>query len=153
MGGKLSKEQHAELVLLYQDALDEIRFSKRQQWAVTNYGLLLYAAIVSADKMPGSGTCVTQNVLLTVLAATVFTVAVLSLVRYQTHMTGNRNRLNHIRDRFSPETFIPAWEAYPGKKHVKGAKAHWCKDWRTFVSLVSVLLGGASLSCWLVWWD
>jgi hypothetical protein len=38
---------------LYQDAIDNIRFLKRQQWAVTNYALLVYAAIYVLRKDTG----------------------------------------------------------------------------------------------------
>ena len=35
--------KHIEM--LYQDAVDNVRFAKQQQWSVTYYALLVYAAV------------------------------------------------------------------------------------------------------------
>lgn len=38
--------KHAELRLGYQDALDNLRYAKRQQWQLTYYGVILQAGII-----------------------------------------------------------------------------------------------------------
>jgi len=45
------KQSNEELRLLYQTSVTELEFFKRQQWSVTNYGLLLYAATVSLARI------------------------------------------------------------------------------------------------------
>ena len=41
--GEPHTQSNEELRLLYQTSVVELEFFKRQQWSVTNYGLLLYA--------------------------------------------------------------------------------------------------------------
>jgi len=45
------KTKNEELRLLYSACVSEIDSFKKQQWLATNYGLLLYAAIVSISKL------------------------------------------------------------------------------------------------------
>ena len=40
--------------LMYQDAVDNLRFFKQQQWAITNYAFLIYSALVALAHLTGS---------------------------------------------------------------------------------------------------
>ena len=45
------KQVNDELRLLYTSCVSEIAGFKQQQWQVTNYGLLLFAAVASIPKV------------------------------------------------------------------------------------------------------
>ena len=40
--------------LMFQDAVDNLRFFKQQQWAITNYAFLIYSALVALAHLTGS---------------------------------------------------------------------------------------------------
>ena len=61
---------HVEAV--YKDAVDNIIFLKRQQWAATNYALLVYAAIIVISAQYFSRTDFARNSLGIVAIATFF---------------------------------------------------------------------------------
>ena len=51
MNDKNSKTEAEELRMLYQITIDDIRYAKRQQWAITYYGLLLITGILGFYKL------------------------------------------------------------------------------------------------------
>ena len=59
---------HEELRLLYQVSTSDISYFKTQQWSVTNYTLLVLAALVAAAQILKPSPSCTDRCLLTVLA-------------------------------------------------------------------------------------
>ena len=46
-----------QILAIYQDAVDNLRFVKQQQWRVTNYALLVYAAVYFLRDQEPMDTC------------------------------------------------------------------------------------------------
>ena len=76
----------------YKDAVDNIIFLKRQQWLVTNYVLLLYAAIFLISAHYFSRTDVARN-WLGVITIAAFVVHWWTLHSFQRSIEAFRNRL------------------------------------------------------------
>jgi len=139
------KQKYDELRLLYSACVSEIDSFKKQQWKTTNYGLLLYVAILSIPKLLGK----LNQVEYFVLVATAFSVAVSGwyLVGVLAEsIQVRRKRLIEIRKKFTEE-FMNAWrygktEAdVPDKLEVK-LKLLWF--------FCSVFLIGFGAVCWLL---
>lgn len=92
---------------LYQDAVANNRFLKRQQWTVTNYGLLVFVAVVAFNEyVTGAAHCALAAVaLLTAI------VGIYGLIRFHRDMMGNRRRLAKIRETFDAQS-LEAWRAF-----------------------------------------
>jgi len=102
------KKRNDELRLLYTSCVSEIASFKQQQWHVTNYGLLLYAAIASMPKLVGAKLTELELFLLyggafAILAAGWFLVGMLF-----TSIQERRGRQTEVRKLFTPE-FMHAW--------------------------------------------
>ena len=69
--GEPHTQSNEELRLLYQTSVVELEFFKRQQWSVTNYGLLLYAAIVSVPRFFDNGISDAERWVLCLVATTI----------------------------------------------------------------------------------
>jgi hypothetical protein len=88
----------------YQNAVEEIRFLKTQQWKIANYALLLYAAIIVISsqyiKPPlSTGDCI----LLIFLALFIATCAIRVLVRLESSIQTARSQYEEASKRFPPE--------------------------------------------------
>lgn len=77
---------------LYKDSLDNILFLKRQQWTITNYALLAFAAVVTIGKSAN----VVETTLLTIVAAVACVYSIFCMVHTQMTLTKYRARLTHI---------------------------------------------------------
>lgn len=77
---------------LYKDSLDNILFLKRQQWTITNYALLTFAAVVAIGKNAN----IVETTLLTVLASLAWAYSVFCMLHTQYTLTKYRKRLSHI---------------------------------------------------------
>lgn len=102
------KKKNDELHLLYTSCVSEIASFKQQQWHVTNYGLLLYAAIASMPKVVATKLTELELFLFyigtfTVLAAGWFLVGMLS-----SSIQERRGRQTEVRKQFTKE-FKHAW--------------------------------------------
>lgn len=101
------KQKNDELRLLYTACVSEIASFKQQQWQITNYGLLLYAAIVSIPKLLATLNQVEYFVLFAVafgiVASGWYLLGVLA-----NSIQVRRGRLTEARKQFTPE-FKNAW--------------------------------------------
>jgi hypothetical protein len=137
------REMPPQLEGLYQDAVENLRFIKQQQWRVTNYAALIYAAIYVVHKEPPLDTCGGRaGLTVATLVTMVFSIAV--LWRLQEGMEKFRRRISFVYERhftagerrdLSLEKLItdqqPDWLIYPG--------------------LMVVSLAGAALVLVIVW--
>jgi hypothetical protein len=95
-----------ELLMLYETSVQDLAFFKQQQWNVTNYVLVLDAALVGARQLVGG----TVGIWIVSIAALVLCfVGVLQLNSLQESMEASRARLRRIRERLSRE-FLDAWD-------------------------------------------
>lgn len=53
----MSDELPRRIELIFQDAVNNIRFFKGQQWTVTNYAFAAYAALVALAQLTGAPQC------------------------------------------------------------------------------------------------
>lgn len=101
-----------EVRLLYSSCVAEIAGFKQQQWNVTNYVLLVDAAMVAASRVLGDKctSCPDSAVLL--LLAAVGTLAGAWVTRNLADaIRTRRERLTHIRSRRFTEDFRNSWRA------------------------------------------
>ena len=82
--------KHLELV--FTDAVDNIRFLKRQQWVITNYAVAILAAIYVVAESTG---CVVRT-LLTVLAVATAIYATYLLFDFQGALKKYRDRITAV---------------------------------------------------------
>jgi len=99
----INRQTGEELRLLYQNTMEEIRFIKRQQWAITNYGLLLLATVAAFYELitdSGSISCGKKSILFAISIG----IAVLGTIyqcKFQSSLKYFRNRENKIREKFT----------------------------------------------------
>jgi len=106
-GSDMNKDE--ELRLLYQVTVSDLASYKRQQWQVTNYGLLLYAAIISIQKLLGN--IFPWEVFALIIAAiAICASSSLILIKLDKSIKGLRRGLTELRRHFTNE-FRIAWEA------------------------------------------
>ena len=95
-----SDREAAEFRLLYQTTADDIKYVRRQQWAITCYALLLIAAIVGFHDIlfhPG----LVEKSILVFLAFVIGIAGTLYLISLQKTLSKYRGKLMKITDHFS----------------------------------------------------
>jgi hypothetical protein len=120
---------------LYQDAVENIRFAKLQQWRVTNYAVAIYAAAFFLRTTPPLDTC-GGKAALTCLLAIVCAFSLFVLSRLQDSISKFRNRIGWFYERH----FMPA----DRRKLVMEPKSFWF-DPGIFVGLMVVSVSAAIL--------
>ena len=101
---------HDELRLLYQVTVSDLSYFKTQQWSLTNYTLLLFAALVAAAKTLTPGLCSSERWTLIALAVGTALGALVILFKLQASISIRQARLQKIRGSFS-SAFNEAWSA------------------------------------------
>lgn len=139
------KQKGDELRLLYTACVSEIASFKQQQWQITNYGLLLYATIVSIPKLLATLNHVEYFVLFAVaFGILAFGWFLLGLLASSIQL--RRERLTEARKQFTPD-FMKAWRG--GKPEAEARDKPEDK-----VSLLwffrAVLVVGFGAACWLL---
>ena len=136
----------AEVRLMYQDRLDNIRDQKSRQWSVTYYILLLYGALIAVLRIVQDGGAVPifVPVIATVLAVLIALVSILFLIRTQNALTGYRKRLVDVRKHLT-ETGQAAY----GDKGI-GYRSFAYDGWIP-LSMGIVSLIGAAMVIFLAW--
>ncbi|MCG6975562.1 MAG: hypothetical protein LJE56_04040 [Acidiferrobacterales bacterium] len=131
---------HEELRLLYQVSVTDLEFFKRQQWSVTNYALLLYAAVVGVAQLIDGRASEVEKLVLCLVATVVAVLGnyILSLLNKSIEV--RKARLQAVRKSFST-TFHSAWSAI--EKSGEKNSIYW--------SLRVVMVVGAVLVWWLVY--
>ena len=139
------KQKNDELRLLYSACVSEIDSFKKQQWQVTNYGLLLFAAIVSIPKLLGTLNQVEYFVLLgaafSVVASGWYLVGVLA-----DSIQVRRKRLTETRKKFTPE-FMNAWRYGKTEAEVPDNPE---EKLQLLWFFRAILLVGFGAACWLL---
>jgi hypothetical protein len=132
-------ENQEELRMLYQVTVSDLSYFKTQQWSVTNYALLIYAALVGVTQLlkPSPTSC--ERFFLSALAVAGMVAALVVLSKLQRSILVRQSRLVAARDNFSV-SFKQAWAA-----EVKGPEyVH-----SIYFLYATVLIGGV-LTIWLL---
>jgi hypothetical protein len=99
--GENQEQQKEELQLLYQTSITELEFFKRQQWSVTNYALLLYAAIVGVAQLLQGNVSAMEKLVLCLVATTVGLLGAYILWVLNNSIDVRKARLVEIHQHFS----------------------------------------------------
>lgn len=102
-----NKRIDEELGLLYSSCVSEIKSFKSQQWHTTNYGVLLYAAIVSISQTVEPLGCIEWSLLYTI-AAVVLGAGLYMIKILFDSIHVRRKRIVEIRKHAS-DHFMVAW--------------------------------------------
>jgi hypothetical protein len=96
----LTEHDHEELLLLYSSSVSELAAFKQQQWSVTNYTLVVNAALVAAGQIIGD--CVRTSERFLLLSLVVISAALGLRVLYllQCSIRARRDRLTKTREFF-----------------------------------------------------
>ncbi len=139
------KQKNDELRLLYSACVSEINSFKKQQWQVTNYGLLLFAAIVSIPRILDTLNQVEYFVLfgaaVSVMASGWYLVGVLA-----DSIQVRRKRLAETRKHFTKE-FMNAWRYGKGVAEVPDNPE---EKLQLLWFFRAVFLVGFGAVCWLL---
>lgn len=135
-----SRKEDDELRLLYQVTVQDLAFFKQQQWSVTNYGLLLYAAIVGIPQIPNAGVTPCERLVLCLLATALAAGGAYLLYKLERSIKARRDRLSKIRRLFT-KAFCLAW-----RSKYKDPDAP-----TTSILLGAILIVGAGAVWWLVY--
>ena len=126
---------------LYQDAAENLRFVKAQQWRVTNYALLVYAAAYLLRGNAPLDTCLGKTTLITVIVlACLFSLFVLR--QLENSMARFRDRIEWVQEHhFDPADQIKLFmvpKTYPFDSAI-----YW--------GLIVVSIAGAIIVGTVVW--
>jgi hypothetical protein len=131
---------HEELRLLYEVSVTDLEFFKRQQWSVTNYALLLYAAVVGVARLLDGGVSHLEKLVLCFVATGVAILAGYILWVLNNSIDVRKARLAAIRKNFST-TFHSAWSARERDEEALSI----------YRSLLAVVVIGVTAVWWLVY--
>ena len=92
-------ELSTEMAAVYQDAVDNLRFSKQQQWNITYYALLVYAAVFVLQDQPVFLTH-RGKIFLTIIAGFAFLFSVFMLLDLQDRMNTFRRRVDRTHEKY-----------------------------------------------------
>ncbi|MEW6168906.1 MAG: hypothetical protein AB1651_14605 [Pseudomonadota bacterium] len=106
MNVDLAEPVRSDLHLLYQVTVSDLAFFKSQQWAITNYSVLVYAGLVGLAQVVAQ-TALSKLVLVGVVVTACL--AAIQIVRaLDRSIVGRQARLTYIRSNLSQE-FNEAW--------------------------------------------
>ena len=103
-------DNQEELRMLYQITVSDLSYFKTQQWSVTNYSLLIYAALVGVAQLLNPTLANSERFFLSGLALTAMAAGITVLRKLQTSILVRQARLDAARDNFS-NIFKQAWAA------------------------------------------
>jgi hypothetical protein len=95
----LDDKTHAEMLMMYRECADSVRFAKSQQWTTTAGALLLFGALgVLGEFGPHYGFLIQAIVIISIVVsgATIYALAI-----FQFWQQAERGKLNMISERFS----------------------------------------------------
>lgn len=95
----LDDKTHAEMLMMYRECADSVRFAKSQQWTTTAGALLLFVALgVLGEFSPHYGFIIQAIVIISmaVSGGTIYALAI-----FQFWQQAERGKLNMISERFS----------------------------------------------------
>ena len=95
----LDEKTHAEMLMMYTECANSVRFAKSQQWTTTGGALAIFMALgVLGELGPHYGFLTTAIVIISMVVsgATIYSLAI-----FQFWQQAERGKLNMIADRFS----------------------------------------------------
>jgi hypothetical protein len=95
----LDEKTHAEMLMMYTECANSVRFAKSQQWTTTGGALAIFVALgVLGEFGPHYGFLTTAIVIISMVVsgATIYSLAI-----FQFWQQAERGKLNMIADRFS----------------------------------------------------
>ena len=95
----------SEFLTLYQVSAQEIAFFKEQQWKITNYGLLLYAAVIGIARLFPDFPYALELGLLWALSFLVLIIGIFLVCKLDTALSEARERVSRARRLLSDEFF------------------------------------------------
>ena len=110
----LDEKTHAEMLMMYQECANSVRFAKSQQWTTTGGALAIFAMLgVLGDLGPHYG-FMTQAII--IISMIVSGGSIYSLAIFQFWQQAERGKLNMISERFSNvlrdvRSYLPPREA------------------------------------------
>jgi hypothetical protein len=110
----LDEKTHAEMLMMYTECANSVRFAKSQQWTTTGGALAIFVALgILGEFGPHYGFLTTAVVIISMVVsgATIYSLAI-----FQFWQQAERGKLNMIADRFSNvmrdvRAFLPPREA------------------------------------------
>jgi hypothetical protein len=99
-----------DLRLLYEITVSDLSYFKTQQWSVTNYCMLSYAALVGVATVLPGGLNVGDRVVLVLFALGVCVSTISVLRKLQTSVGIRQSRLDSIRENLG-DAFLRSWSA------------------------------------------
>lgn len=103
-----NNRKYEELRLLYSVTVADIAGFKQQQWKITNYGLLLYAAIAAVPKLLDTLTPIELG-LLWLTSFAVMIVGCMLVGTFHASLKARWGRLTEIRSEHFTKEFRSAW--------------------------------------------
>ena len=141
-------KKSAEMRLLYQDCLDNIRDLKKLQWAIVNYALLLDAALIGLLALIKGEYFASPGHLewsaSVILNCVIFVSACVLVVHCQVKMANWRRRLHFIRDNHFDESIYLLPDA-----EKRFHKEVWY-NWPLWVFLLGVVLAGFLVTWYMI---
>ncbi|WP_282609973.1 hypothetical protein [Pelagibius sp. Alg239-R121] len=96
---ELDEASHAEMLMLYSESADSIRFAKAQQWKSVGATLLVFAGMITVARVTQSDILLIKTVAF--LSFMVAAAAIYTLVLYQVWQNTEREKLREISKAFS----------------------------------------------------
>lgn len=129
-----------ELRLLYQTSVAELEFFKRQQWSVTNYALLLYAAIVGVMQLLTGNIGSVEKLSLCLIASVVGLLGAYILWVLNNSIDVRKARLDAMHSHFT-DSFRKVWSIQEKPEEALSI----------YVLLLIIIAVGVSAVWWLVY--
>jgi membrane protein implicated in regulation of membrane protease activity len=151
---------------VFKELFEEIKSAKQQQWTITNYGVLILAAIYAVGHQLPAGVTHLHSKLkfLAILAVAIAVVGSYFLLRIQSHMERSRHRSDKLhKTYFTPNELrdigltddeinnLGDENDLQGKRWWRSA--NWWRGLEFAGPLIFVLWIGAALVCVALWWS
>ena len=98
---ELTNREHQELSSLYQVTVSDLAFFKSQQWTLTNYALVAFAAIIGIPFLESVAVELCGRLLLCLVATIVYVFSTVLLWRLKSSIDERRERLDRVFDKIS----------------------------------------------------
>ena len=136
-------EMSAHVATVFKELFEELNYKsmKRQQWTITNYGLLLIAAVFALRDEVGP-TIVVWSAWITALGGSIL------LLRIQWNMGGTRKRIDKVHKRYFATEELENIGIEGEDVRRLGTKTQWeqaLRGWEFLAALMGVLLAWAAL--------
>jgi hypothetical protein len=132
-----AQHEREELRLLYQVTVSDLSYFKTQQWSVTNYIVLSYAAIVGATRLIDGPLTTFDRVVFVALAMFAAIGGLVIQSKLEKSIQVRQSRLDAARERFT-EAFHFVW----GAEHKGNERFHAIQFLRA-----AVVVGAAFVIC------